>query len=382
MARQYELSTGVTVPKIKHAPTTLLASLEEYLHDPEFEVNRRRYIAEQEFKKNAKGSTATPSKLSAMESKANSSQETGNFPTPKPTKPATAAQPSKGPAPDLIDFFESIDQSPAPYQQTAPPQQQVYGQQQPFQMQQTGFGPQQGFVAVQGQATNPFGQPQQSMQTGAGFGVFTPQSSTFMAQQPPLPTIPQNGVANFQQQQQQPTDGFGSQPVAQPQAQPSDMFGNQRQLGSAQSGPLSTNPFRQSMLPSLASPPATPFTNGAPRSSTNPFAKPTNATSGYGTPLQSPGPLMPTPTGTNPFARNPPTPATASPGGLAPPTTATTLVPNVTGSTNPFRQSAFVNQATGQGWQTSSQGTMGGLEHLDTIAVFPRPGQQNGASGF
>jgi len=49
-------------------------------------------------------------------------------------------------------------------------------------------------------------------------------------------------------------------------------------------------------------------------------------------------------------------------------------MPNPTGSTNPFRQSAFVNQQTGQGWQ-ASQGTMGGLEQLETIPVFPRPGQ-------
>jgi hypothetical protein len=85
-------------------------------------------------------------------------------------------------------------------------------------------------------------------------------------------------------------------------------------------------------------------------------------------PLQ---PLQPAPTGTNPFARQPsPQSATSAQGGLT---------VNATGSTNPFRQSAFVNQQTGQGWQNAgSQGTMGGmsLDQLPTTSVFPRPGQQ------
>ncbi|KAL9634347.1 MAG: hypothetical protein Q9204_003038 [Flavoplaca sp. TL-2023a] len=78
-------------------------------------------------------------------------------------------------------------------------------------------------------------------------------------------------------------------------------------------------------------------------------------------------PMQPHRTGTNPFARN-----------LSPPTsqnsTPRPLLSNVTGSTNPFRQSTFVNQQTGQGWQ-SNQATMGGLEQLDTVPVFLRPGQ-------
>jgi hypothetical protein len=35
-----------------------------------------------------------------------------------------------------------------------------------------------------------------------------------------------------------------------------------------------------------------------------------------------------------------------------------------------------VNPATAQGWQSSgTQGTIGGLEALPTVSVFPRPGQ-------
>ena len=55
---------------------------------------------------------------------------------------------------------------------------------------------------------------------------------------------------------------------------------------------------------------------------------------------------------------------------------------HATGSTNPFRQSAFVNQATGQGWQANpaNQGTLGGMsvQNVETVGVFPRPGQPQG----
>ena len=97
------------------------------------------------------------------------------------------------------------------------------------------------------------------------------------------------------------------------------------------------------------------------------FSPPTQPQT-FSQPQQQPTPLQPTRTGTNPFARN------ASPPQIQQQTPAP-LVPQQTGSTNPFRQSVFVNQQTGQGWQ-ASQGTMGGLESLPTIPVFPRPGQQ------
>ncbi|KAB8336988.1 hypothetical protein FH972_021292 [Carpinus fangiana] len=48
LARQYENVTRLEIPKIKHAPTNLINSLEEYLHDKDFETNRRQYLAQQE----------------------------------------------------------------------------------------------------------------------------------------------------------------------------------------------------------------------------------------------------------------------------------------------------------------------------------------------
>ncbi len=60
-ARQYQHQTRVEVPKLKHAPTNLGKQLEDYLADPDFEINRRQYLAEQEVKK-GKGGTNPASK--------------------------------------------------------------------------------------------------------------------------------------------------------------------------------------------------------------------------------------------------------------------------------------------------------------------------------
>ncbi|WBW71831.1 ENTH/VHS domain protein [Schizosaccharomyces osmophilus] len=43
-ARSLEFVTKFPVPNIKHAPISLTSSLEEYLHDPDFEQNRNQYL--------------------------------------------------------------------------------------------------------------------------------------------------------------------------------------------------------------------------------------------------------------------------------------------------------------------------------------------------
>lgn len=384
VARQYENATRLEIPKLKHAPTSLTKSLEEYLNDPDFDLNRWQYLAQQEAKKS--GRTANSASKPFPNSKpATSKVAVGQaFPEPKPIQAGPAKQETKGPAPDLIDFFESIEQNQQPMAQQFPqPQVSSFQPEAVFQHQnfqqsmsqepQTALQPQQTqhmngtFGAQNG---NPFGQPQQqppleSNFTGAGFGGYTTQSQQpFNTQQPPLSSIPQDTAATFPPQQSQFPTG-------------------QQQ---------STNPFRQSIMPQPTGM-STSFYTGASttntiptQQSTNPFARniPVQSTAqSQGSPFSSPPPVLnsqpsqqqyPTPqslqsspTGTNPFARNAP-PLTQPQSVPAP------LIPNPTGSTNPFRQSAFVNQQTGQGWQ-ASQGTMGGLEQLDTVPVFPRPGQ-------
>ncbi|KAI7659271.1 hypothetical protein KC318_g10750, partial [Hortaea werneckii] len=137
----------------------------------------------------------------------------------------------------------------------------------------------------------------------------------------------------------------------------------------------STNPFRQSMMPT-----GTPPTGGLQRQSTNPFAQRASQ--------QQPQPMQSQPTGTNPFSRtitpisedhqttSPPQPQQQPP----PSQSLSPLQMQPTGSTNPFRQSTFVNQQTGMGWQNAGpQATIGGWGDIGTVEVFPRPGGGGGA---
>lgn len=408
VARQFEHATRLEIPKIKHAPTSLAASLQEYLDDKEFDINRRQYLAEQEAKKAGKPFSKSTLQPKSQPAAAKPAQ---NAPT------STATTQAKGPAPDLIDFFDSIEQKQQPMAQ--PVQQYQQPQQQGFvTTQQTSFGaPQLGFQQsfqqpMQGmqqppangfmgndQSTNPFGQPQQPAMTGF---MGNDQSTNPFGQ-------PQQQQAQPPPAQLQPVQtnytgagfgGYGPQPPQQTFATggafPQD---TQQAFGGNTSGqlqPQQTNPFRQSMMPTggVGAPSTADNTGGLQRQSTNPFAKhlqpqvpsfqqqqsipedgmpqayPQSASPFAQQQPQQTGlqPIQAQATGTNPFAR--PTTATQqqSLGVPAP------LSVQATG-TNPFRQSMFVNQQTGQGWQNAPQATMGGLEQMETISVFPRPGQ-------
>ncbi|KAG7415494.1 ANTH domain-containing protein [Fusarium sp. MPI-SDFR-AT-0072] len=393
VARQHEHHTRVEVPKLKHAPVNLGRQLEEYLHDPDFEVHRRQYLAEQDVKKIGGGSSSKQGGLSKKTS-TDFPEPASNNPFPKITSsssgnraPESKPQANKGPDPDLIDFFDSIEQNQTPMSMNPQPQQQAF-QQQPTGMpfQQNGFAAQPtGFAS-----NSPFQQPQQTglMQpqqpqiqqpqiqlqpdfTGAGFGGFTPQQQAF--QPSSLAPIPQDSMASF--------------PNAAPQIQQPVQNGSPQGLQPMQTG--STNPFRQSMLmaqqtglPSSATTPAlnrqstNPFARTSPQQNTSPFTQASNS------PFQSPSPqqpqqqpaLQPTPTGTNPFARNSMMPAPNQE--QRPQTAGAALAPQPTGTTNPFRNGAFVNHNTGMGWQANQQPIGGGLDQLPTVPVFPRPAQQ------
>ncbi|KAJ5641685.1 hypothetical protein N7490_005685 [Penicillium lividum] len=372
VARHFQSATRLEIPKLKHASTDLARLLEDDLNDPDFDLRRREYLSGKGIKQEGRA----PPAASALSSQAIAPQQQEQQFAPQPAQ-------QKPPPSDLIDFFDSIEQNqqpmaqqaPAQYQQTGfQPQQTGFQQpQQAFYPQQTGFPQQQqqpqmtGYGAqiygVQQQNTgNPFGQPVQPLQstpTGAGFGGYTPQPPQAQAYgfQSQLAPIPQNAIPSYSQQQP-----MQNQQALQPPSTP-------------------TNPFRQSMLMNQntggAPAPAAPLQ----RQNTNPFAKRIAVAapqSNFGAepvpqmpqmpsiPQQSPQPLQPQRTGTNPFAR-PAVPTQAT--GLQP------LQPTPTGSTNPFRQSQFIHQQTGQGWQASGQnGTMGGLEQLETVPIFPRPG--------
>ncbi|KAF7594780.1 hypothetical protein BBP40_008283 [Aspergillus hancockii] len=378
VARHFQAATRLEIPKLKHASTDLTRLLEDDLNDPDFDQRRREYLL-----RKGRGNVNSASPFASNNATAAGNRSVSN---PNPPRPQTEpALPKKENPTELIDFFDTIDNPQPTAQQN--PMQQPHLQQQPqamqfqqtgFQQQQPAFYPQQTGFQQQAQPTgfgqpmqfgdpyaqqngNPFGQqpaqqqqPLQPTPTGAGFGGYSAQPQTYSFQGNLAPA-PQN-VAPFSQQQQQ-------MPGAQLQQQ-------------------TTNPFRQSMLMS------TPTGNGLSaspmnRQSTNPFARrlssanppqfDPNTFPAQQPPQQPSQRLQPQRTGTNPFARSSSVPPQQSQG-LQPPAPAP-LRPNPTGSTNPFRQSAFVNQQTGQGWHVSGQqGTMGGFEQLETVPVFPRPG--------
>lgn len=393
-ARSYEHKTRVEVPKLKHAPVNLGKQLEDYLADPDFDINRRQYLAEQEVKKYKKGGLKPFAAPPTSDSSPTRAAVGKAFPDANPAK-AVATKPQSatphGPAPDLIDFFGSIEQNQQPLS-TAAPQQQINApdytgapqfqpqqapQQQPQQFQQNGFAPQQtGYQdpnqlqlqqqQQQQQFNNGLSQPQpqhllQTNFTGADFGGFSPQPQQ-PYQQTSLSPITQNTPSSFPPQ---PLQNY--QQTGQPQQQ-------QQQA---------TNPFRASMMLNHTAQPQGPMpplpTGPSPPQNTNPFAKPASAppipaAQQYGQqPVASP--LQAAQTGTNPFARGG-RPGTSGGSGPLQQPQQQGLMPQPTGSTNPFRQSAFVNTATGQGWQNAQAPIGGGLDALETISVFPRPSQQ------
>lgn len=390
IARQYQYATRLEIPKIKHAPTSLAASLEEYLNDKDFEVNRRQYLAKQNAKPN---SDLAP----GQNKKANVDKQ----PTSKPSATTTPTllthskpmkREEKGPAPDLIDFFESIEQN----QQTmAQPQyatqMQPQGQfpQPPSNLpaqytgpvpQVTGYS-QQVFVPTFN-ASNPYYQQQhllsvQPTSTSHGSGGFTSQSLTFPHGQSNVDAGLHGSTSlNCQNNTQQTPFHQSAMPNAPNISSVSSSTNNQRH---------STNPFMKQNIslsqisttntPSFQSNNTLPFQN-TPESSIaiNPFPSQLQP---------QPQALQPTPTGTNPFVRRSPgigrgsdisNPDATQPQSANQPSSL--LMPNPTGSTNPFRKSILINaQNTGQIWQSAPQRTIGGFEQLDTIPVFPRPGQ-------
>ncbi|KAL9005001.1 MAG: hypothetical protein Q9188_002215 [Gyalolechia gomerana] len=392
VARQYENATRLEIPKLKHAPTSLTSSLEEYLNDADFEVNRRQYLAQQEAKKGKKPTASIPTKSTPD---MNKNVPNKDFPSSKlaATAPAAKPQEAKGPAPDLIDFFDSIEQKQQPMTFQAQQMPPVQNGSQYFQQPPSTFSsatqapfisngqPQQQQI---NSMSNPYAASNNQVQlgaqpdfTGASFGGYSQQP--FGQQPTPFPSLPHtSSPEGFPQQQQQFNTG-----------QQSFNVGLQSQQ--------STNPFRQASTPtgastsSFANPPSVsspinqqgtnPFTRSAPsvaagqsQSSAFTSAPPQQPPQSFPTQSsqffsqQAPQPMQPHRTGTNPFARNISSPSSQTSAPLP-------ILPHATGSTNPFRQSTFVNQQTGQGWQ-SNQGSMGGLEQFPTVPVFPRLGQQ------
>src|SRR5204863_9463785 len=127
-------ATRLEIPNLKHASTDLARLLEDDLNDPDFAIRRKEYRAQKEGKKNAKSTETAPAANQPSSEKQVSSNDIAKAP-PMPD--------IKAPAPDLIDFFDSIEQNQQPLAQQPPPQQLNIQDPQFQQFQPTGFPPQQ-----------------------------------------------------------------------------------------------------------------------------------------------------------------------------------------------------------------------------------------------
>ncbi|KAA8915388.1 hypothetical protein TRICI_002466 [Trichomonascus ciferrii] len=358
IAKHLEHATKLRVPNIKHAPTSLMDSLADYLNDPDFETNHRQYLAEKEAKK-------------GLANKSNQQQQQKAGGDDFFFDHAAAEQQKRPPQPanDLVDifggapvqqqesvignnqqqqqqqrhvsmynpFYQQQPQIQQPVQPQAQPQPQVavaaqynQQQQQPL-IQQTYTGQYTTQAPLQQTYT---GGPEQQQPiltqnyTGAGFGGYTPGPAT---------------TANDQYQQwQQPQQQ--QQPV---QLQRSNTGGNPFQkpagLQHSATGSGEHNPFkRASTLPALS--------ETSTVSTIQPSQPVANNTMNNQVSLQR--------TGTNPFSRQQMQPLSQQDTG-----------------TNPFRKSMYATSTPSMQRQPSMPASFGGLEALPTVSVFPQTQQ-------
>lgn len=371
IAKHLEHATKLRVPNIKHAPTSLMDSLADYLNDPDFETNHRQYLAEKEAKKglankpnNQQQQQPQPQLQPQQQQKAAAGEDDFFF-------DHTAAQPQQ-PASDLADIFggapvqqqesviansnnqqrhismynpfyqqQQVQQPPQPQTQPppqmaqqmavqAPPQQQQpqplvqatytgqYTTQAPLQQTYTGGAEQQQPVLTQNY-------------TGAGFGGYTPGPATTNDQY--------QQWQQQQQQQQQPAQLQRSNTGGNPFHKPA---GLQRSA----TGNGEHNPFkRASTLPALS--------ETSTVSTIQPSQPVANNTMNKVS-LQR--------TGTNPFSRQQMQPLNQQDTG-----------------TNPFRKSMYATSTPSMQRQPSMPASFGGLEALPTVSVFPQTQQQTQA---
>ncbi|TDL23980.1 ANTH-domain-containing protein [Rickenella mellea] len=296
IAKKLQNLLNVSIPNLKHAPVSLVGSLEEYLNDPNFEQNRLEYKAN---KAAADGNTAELSKPSTKSIlKSNSAPaSSSSSPPPVPSLPGSMPKAKGETNQALVDFFSAIEEE-----------------------QPNMFNPQTGSPTAtyfqQQAAHNPFAARQSMMATGASpfpQGPFGAQPTGFPQLQAQNTAFPMNG---FPQQQQQ--TGFPNA-FLQPQ-QPAGFLQPQ--------GTGAPNPFRQSMLmPSMTGFPSSFASFGASAQNGgnagnaginsaptgNPFPSfqvqqpiaqmPTQPQSAQGSAFGSgPGSMLPKPFGGSPFA--------------------------------------------------------------------------------
>lgn len=338
VAKHLEYATKLHVPTIKHAPTALTSSLEEYLNDPNFEANRSQYLQDKLAKDGSK--PVTDARQAQIQDQTQQLQQ-------------QQLQAQQFQAQQL-----QAQQLQAQQLQAQQLQAQQTQQAQQFQPSELAAYPQ---VAQQStsnpwnaQPAQPTAQPSQINPTftGAGFGGYGQQpTGSFQTGQTGQLGFQQTGSNPFLQQPQQPQQpqqngyapvstqftGFNSQPTQQT-FQPQQALQQNTSLARA-----NTNPFAH--LAASSTGPSVQVNHTNPFGNTR-FAN-ANTTAYSFQKDQTPERVSVTATGNNPF--------------------------NVSlTTTNVFDQAA---QRQAQQSPLKPQVTAGGLEKLPTIAVFPQTQQ-------
>ncbi|KAK6456688.1 ANTH domain-containing protein [Scheffersomyces xylosifermentans] len=321
VAKHLEYATRLHVPTIKHAPTALTSSLEEYLDDPNFEMNRRQYM-------NEKGNKTE--NTSQVNTNGNSSKSA------QPEQPELNRNNTLIVQQSTFNPWGAIQQQPVVVVAVDPNQQaDAIQQQQVQQIQQ--FSP------------SPF----QAAFTGAGFGGYGQQVAQPQAQA----QLPQNTGNPFLQGFTTSPNPLEQQQLQQQQLQQQQLQQLQQQQQQQQ---LSIQPFSQ-------------------RAETNPFA--TMRTASTGSALE-PNHTSSNPFANTRFASN--TTTTALSFNNSPTANGATSIPLTSTGSNPFKISQTStdlfnkasSQQNAQPQQIKPQPTAGGLELLPTIPVFPETQQE------
>ncbi|RIA92620.1 ANTH domain-containing protein [Glomus cerebriforme] len=108
-------SLGFDIPNLKHAPISLTISLEDYVNDPDFEINRQQYkLAKEERTKAQKAQKAPPISTKPLENKSSDNKpKNDTIVTTTTTLPiSTSSSDEKISTKEnpYIDFFASIEQ--------------------------------------------------------------------------------------------------------------------------------------------------------------------------------------------------------------------------------------------------------------------------------
>ncbi|ANZ75201.1 BA75_02297T0 [Komagataella pastoris] len=334
VAKHLEHRTKLHVPTIKHAPTELAGSLEDYLNDKDFEINRRQYLAEKQTKSNKSHSPVKRTYSTLPVSQRGTEQQTSlNVQT-------TGANPW-GTTPQGFAYqpIQNVQSSSLQQQMTAVlPYQLTSVNEESLSFSQS-HAPT-GNPRPPLPPTASFYQPSiQPAFTGVGFGGYT-GGNQVAVQTTGNPFFQSSSASNQISAQPQNFSTPGQNPVYLPGDhfnQQNNQFGNQvtRELGTQ---PLNNQQVGQPYGNSY-SVNKTGANNPLKRANTNPFAFQSTASQ----------PAALTNSGSNPFS---------------------TISHPAAGTGNPFASSSSSHV------QLSHQPTAGGLEKVTTVSVFPETRQQ------